>query len=104
MNERSIRGLMLVGVLASVAVSAGAQGVIKDARSQAAISSHSVVPQAGICAMPSHRPSGAQKIIITKAVKAAKRESPPAFLAAMFQLAWISPARTMRESAPRGTA
>src|SRR6185503_62921 len=36
-------------------------------------------------------------------VKLAKRESPPAFLAAIFQLAWISPARTTRASAPTGT-
>jgi len=44
-------------------------------------------PQSGTCCQPSHRPSGAQNTVITMPVKAAKRASPPAFLAAMFQLA-----------------
>jgi hypothetical protein len=38
----------------------------------------------------------------THEVKAIKRTSPPAFLAAMFQQAWMKPARTTRASALRG--
>src|SRR6218665_2586779 len=64
---------------------------------------HSSSPQPGTCCQPTHTPTGAQKTIITKELKKEKRTSPPAFLAAMFQQAWIKPARMTSASALAGT-
>jgi hypothetical protein len=48
---------------------------------------HSRQPQPGSTPQAAHAPTGAQTSIKVTLVKKAKRASPPAFLAAMFQLA-----------------
>ena len=66
------------------------------------MNAHSVAPQAGSTFQPNHSPTGAQMSVPSMLVNAAKRASPPAFLAAMFQTAWISPARMTSASAEAG--
>jgi hypothetical protein len=68
----------------------------------ASTKAHSSRPQEGTCTQPTHRPKDAQNTISTAKVMAIKRTSPPAFLAAMFQQAWIEPARMTKASALRG--
>ena len=53
----------------------------------AAIKPHSTQPQVGSTSHPSQIPRGAQITAPISPVNAAKRTSPPAFLAMMFQMA-----------------
>src|SRR3990167_375399 len=69
----------------------------------AATKPHSTAPHCGTASRPRYQPSGAQTTIMITEVKNANRESTPAFLATMFQHAWIRPARMMRAKAVKVT-
>lgn len=64
---------------------------------------HSVAPQWGTTFQPSTMPTGAQMSMLNTLVWKLKRTSPLAFLATMFQPAWMSPASRISANAERGT-